>query len=457
MKKILCLSFAFIYIFLSTVSAVRIADNIKFTVSPNKTRSLDIILPDDFDLIPQTTDYFITLFTNWTGVDLTEQTVTTNINNTVKIPINFPGFRKQEGYCSSYTITIETSQRAKQWEGKVCVSKYNDVDTTIEERTDSFDIGFYKKYIFSKPGEEKNLTLFVLSSLNTTIELFVKDTGLNIKPVSTSFPVFKNRRKTINFTVKPPEKSGTYPIEVTGKIRNCNEVSCIKQATTYLKIGNKPNASFTVDIFPTNLDTKAGEKIEYMLTIHNYGQDAFFSVYLNLPSGIETTFLNKIIEIPEASEKTINFTLIPKKPETFYEIKAGAVSKGIDKYVTACITTDEMVTDLLRGMEAIENGKGKQEMKEKFNKWYSDYNKTGYMNSLKEYSDLNDLIQKSKTQKPKNQTKPNQLPQKTNTQKKETADYLWIILLVSALAGILFVLFIVYKFTRKEEDEWEYQ
>lgn len=429
---------------LPTVNAVRVAPELKFAVPPNTTKSLDLILPDDFGMIPEQKDYYITLETKWPGVDLTEQTVTTDLNNTVKIPINFPAFGKKEGYCSPYHLVVKVeSLGIKEWSGEVCVSGFEDVD--FESDIDIFDLGFEKTHIFSEPNTSVKLDLLLSSSQHTDVDIFVKDTGVSVSPrfASLSFP----KEKRVSFTILTPEREGRYEIEVMGRVKGCS--FCEKHAVATLYVGKQPNTSFSLNVFPKNLDVRVNEKVNCSLRIHNYGSDKIFSLYLNTPPGIKSDFYADIVEILPGEEKVINFTLIPREPKKFYEIKVGAVSGGVDKYVNIYLSTDEMLTDLLRKSRTIPDRKKRKEIENRINTWYVSSEKN--VSYLNEYRSLQELIESSKKIKPAYQENKTHLPGSKPKKKEKGIDFWFIVIPV-----IILILVAIY-FYNKKEEEWTYQ
>ena len=160
--------------------ALRLTDGLYFTVAPNSTGEVYFILPDDVGAGLGKADYFITTTTSW-PVDLTEQTVATEENNTAIIPIKFYSSGKKEGDCSNYTVSISAPslKLSKTWKGGVCLSKYMDVDiskagdakSVLNGNVDLFSAGFQTYTKSAMPGETVQVEVLVQSQAILTIDL----------------------------------------------------------------------------------------------------------------------------------------------------------------------------------------------------------------------------------------------------------------------------------------------
>jgi len=440
--KLLSLFLAFLLL-LPLTQAIRLSPNLRFTVPENSTRSLDIILPDDFGLIPEETEYSLVFQTDWPGVDLTEQTVTTDLNNTVKIPINFPSFGKPLGFCSPYALEITAKGLgSKNWSGEVCVSEFQDVDTGEGER-ETLDISFQKQWYFSEPGEFLEVKLFISSSRPGTVDVFIKDTGLNVSPFSVRTEVPETR--SVVFRVQAPQRKGEYSLEATARLRECED-SCLAKARTILKVGNSPDTGFTLDVIPRNLAVHVNQPVNYTLTIHNFGSDEVFSLYLSSPEGVESSFYSEILDIPRGEEKTLEFVLIPTQPQRSYEIRVGAVSGGVNKFVSLVISTDEILTDLLRETEGIPDPRTREKIQSQIRSQY-------FQNQSLDVQSLKNLIQEAKKPRPRETPTPEKHPQEETP--KPGFNY-WFLLVPLVLLSL--ILLVVYKKrAQTREWEWDYQ
>ncbi len=469
--------------------AFRLTDNIYFTVANDTIRCIDIILPDDSGFLGLGEyEYMITCTSNWS--DLTEQIVRTDENNTVLIPICFHGFGRADGECSPpFRIGIESVNLGvnKQWNGGVCISKYMDVDISDEEpedeedvrqilsgNADIFDIGFSAGTMYADPGEDVTFSLMVESYASLTIDLDVLDSGSSDLSVSPKGETIETSAAspyhTIHFGTQAPNQVGEYSFEVEAKVRGCDEGTCTRKATAILVVGgDEPETGFIAYLFPRNINVKELEPVHYTLTIQNYGASEMFSTRIDMSPVTDTTFMwGDNIMVLGGSNYTNDFTVIPDKALTMYEIEITIFQggrDGVEKKVTSTLSTNEMLTDVMRDAEYIKglDPSLSGDVDAALNDWRSNYDDSGYGEGLDEYSSLKDSLSelREEAEESGNQPAPDDnggyVPGASSddddTDQGEQGSWLWAIGIAVIIVVVIVVVFILLKKSETKEDE----
>jgi hypothetical protein len=393
--KPLFLGFALALLFsMGSAQALRLTDGLYFTVMPNSSAELYFILPDDVGGGQDKADYFITNTVGW-DTDLTDHTVTTDLNNTVKVPIKFYSSGKKEGDCSNYIISISAPslKLSRSWKGGVCLSKFMDADISpaggenaldvLNDNVDLFSLGFraYSKVV--KPWEPVSLELLLQSQSSLTIDVAV-DSRL---PVEKTFTVQTGgSQQQVVYLNASSVPGGSYDVVATAKARGCTLGSCTKQTSMKVVASEAgPQEGFSLSIFPDNLAIKKLEPIGYVFTIqNNYRDERTFFVAIEKPSDMDSTFISEYVTVPSQSQKSLSFTVTPRNQTGFYEIKMAASARDVERTVSAYLSTNEMVSDVSRNAEDAKSGANsstKAGIDRDVKNWYSSYTKSESQNS----------------------------------------------------------------------------
>jgi hypothetical protein len=395
-----------IILFSQSSQALRLTDGLYFTVPQNGTQEVYFILPDDVGAGLGKADYFITTVTDWT-VDLTDQVVSTEENNTAIIPIRFFSTGRKEGDCSNYTVTISAPslKLSKSWKGGVCLSKYADVDisssggdakSVLNENVDLFSVGFRTYTKNARPGETVPVEMLVQSTAGLTIDVTLQSEAFLDKR---SLVVQTNQSSgSQSFEVSASSAStGSYTIVLTAKARGCSLASCTKQSSMELVVSEAgPQDGFAISIFPTNLAIKSLEPVPFAFTIQNSFEDEVnFAVNVDRPFDLDSSLVLDNFTVPGLSERTVDFTVTPHNLTGFYEIKVTASAKGTERSVSGYLSTNEMVSDIYRSADdakAGANSSVKAGVDVSVRNWYSSYSKGTYGANLTGYASLQDAL-----------------------------------------------------------------
>jgi len=465
--KLFFLGFAITLILLAgCVHALRLTDGLFFTVTPNSTGEVYFILPDDVGAGQGKADYFITTVSDW-PVDLTEQTVTTEENNTAIIPIKFYSSGMKEGECSNYTISISAPSLSlsRIWKGGVCLSKYMDADISkkpgdaksiLNNNVDLFSVGFRAYTKSAKPAEATPIEVLVQSQASLTIDVTLQSqASLSQK----TFVVQTNQSSEYKSLIVNASAlySGNFDIIVTAKARNCSLASCTKQSSMRLAVSSlEPQESFAVSLFPENLAIKKLEPVTYSFTLqNNYKDGVNFIVNVEKPLDLDSSFVLGNFTVPGLSERTENFTVTPHNATGFYEIKVTASSQGMEKIASAYLSTNEMVSDVYRNADDVKvnaNSSAKASIDRNVKNWYNSYSNSEYGSNITGYASLQEALDAARKQNDSSsQTKPPDNntyvpPDVTETQPNPLQ---WIIIPV-ALGGAAFLILMLF---RKKKDK----
>jgi hypothetical protein len=449
--------------------ALRLTDGLYFTVAPNSTQEVYFIVPDDVGAGPGKADYFITTSTGW-PVDLTRQTVTTEENNTAIIPIRFLSSGKKEGDCSNYTISISAPglKLSKSWKGGVCLSSYMDVDisdkggdakTTLNQNADLFSAGFRTYTKSAKPGEYVPIEIVVQSQASLTIDVTLDSRALLDQ---SSFEVQTGQgsgQKSLVVNASAPG-SGSYDITLTAKARGCSLDSCTRQGSMRLLVSaSEPQAGFAVFLFPENMDIKSLEPVQYAFTLQNsYKEEANFIVDVQTPPELESSLVLGNYTVPGLSERTVNFTVVPRNQTGFYEIRVRASLNDVEKIASAYLSTNEMVSDVYRSADeawVVANSSVRAEIDSEVKSWYSSYSKDEYGTNTAGYASLQGALEEAREQgqEQAGQAKP-PAPVYVPEDAEEEAQpnpLSWVLIPV-LLGGIAFAIIMLFRRKQRTED-----
>jgi hypothetical protein len=379
-------------------------------MEPDSVMCFDIILPDDMGvIIPGKVEYTILLepASEETWASLTEAIVRTDENNTVVIPLCFSTYGKRIGQCSErFTLIIMGNDLpTKTFKGGVCVSELPDIDTedvgdgsTRDGLSDTnlFDMDIKKSVKFSVPDMPVNYTVMVQSHADIVLDLTVESKGRVILSKEVDFK--EKEYREVNFTLKAKE-TGTYNFSIVAKVKDCEGSFCVKKRSGQLIVKQylQEEAGFTISLFPKNLNIKSIEPVEYRLTITNNGmEDDDFLVDLEISENLTTDFQKKTVSVPKGYEKTIIFNVIPQSVSSLFNITAIVTLGDVVKKDTVYLSTNEMLKDALRNMEALDYDK--EIVAKDLNEWYNTYRSSEYGKDLNEYAELSSKLKSAQTQ-----------------------------------------------------------
>jgi hypothetical protein len=388
----------------------------------------NILLPDDAGYFGRgSVDYIITMepdpYETWS--DLSYERVSTDENNTGIIPVCFSSLGKPLGNCSRpFTIRIKADSIGvdKSWSGGACVSRYADFDTNVppapgagqagEGQTgsgqqvqapmqglDSVDIlsmGFVEMNKRALSGEPAEFVLYLQSHADLSITLSSQAApGVSITPSSAQATISDGSRfHEMGFNVTAASY-GTHYFTVTASIEGCSSASvCTKQAGGELIVGDSvPElAGFTAMVFPENINIRDLEPVTYRLTVTNMGDSDEFSIDASLPAGVQSTFSPTTLTVPSGESRTVTFDVTPESVSSSYELDFSVESgEGIRKPFTAYLSTNEMLTDAMRNMDAISQGPDAAatvQSRQQLDGWYQTYQGSGYGQGLDDYAEL---------------------------------------------------------------------
>ena len=382
-----CFAFlAFITItFLAGETMAIQTDTISIAMEPDSRECFEIRLPDDMGaILTGKIEYHVTVVPDsvesW--LDLTELKIRTDENEAVGVPVCFSSVGKAVGNCSEpFTLTIKAigSQLLpdKTIIGGACVSSTRDVDTAGSGAkgsgaVDVFDLALENALLYAKPGEPANYTIKLQSQMGVTVDVEVTSGGKSIVNKTVQFA--QTNYTTATFTLKAAE-TGEYKFIVTGKVRGCRADLCSKSVSGTLVVTDQavPETGFLVSLFPTNIDAKAMETVEFKATIqNNMPLSGKFTLLLKLPAGVSSDFTQKQTDVPANGKATVAFNVTPEKASSQFSliINATSQSTGKSKVATSYLSTDEMLTEVQRLAETV----GTKEASSIVDKYIEKYN-----------------------------------------------------------------------------------
>ncbi len=431
------------------------------------TKCVDIVLPDDLGVLEAgirgTKEYMLsTTAGDW--ADLTLQIVRTDENNTVLIPICFSTIGKVQGECSEdFSINIASAEinKSKTWQGGVCVSRFEDIDTgakppsqtvqeALNEKKDFFAITFKKDTIYAKPGERVQFTLLFNSYADIETDIRI-DSFAQLEPRFVTLKTDRsNPRREINITAAGMGMN-EYVLDVTAKIKYCLGSYCEKKTSGKLITAESvPETSgFTVRLFPENINIKYLDPVLYELVIKNADKTADYGAALSVPAGMETDFKPKTISLKPDEEISLFFTVMPKEVSRVYEIKATVKSGNATKQAVSYLSTNEVLTDAMREFETtVFNDSGKANAELALNRFMDEYKKSGYGNDIGSYTAYRATVNASRAAvvpaKPPNQTGA--------YQPVRQVDITFFIVVAVIAAGAVFAVYFFLRHRKEEEN-----
>jgi|GEM_PF-1071864 len=472
-----------IIIFSNFSQALPSSGSLYISIPNASIKCANIVLPDDGGYFGRgAVDYIITMtpdpYETWS--DLSYQRVTTNENNTAIIPVCFSSFNRNLGTCAEpFTIRISAPSAGidKSWEGGACASEYPDFDTgsldggeddsgSAEglDDNDLFSIGFEDSSKYAKPGEHVEFNLWVQSYAELELDFSVQGYGgISVTPSTASASTGPGSSfRELNFTAGPMAAEKTYSFTVTATAQDCGSGSlCTRKASAELLVGQQQPelTGFKANIFPGNMNVKNLLPVTYRLTINNMAESGEFSLGADLPEGLETTFAPATITVPSGDYRTLTFTVTPSDQSSSYELDFTVRnSAGVTKPVTAYLSTNELLTDVQRSVEQINqlgDSQASAQAEQESERWYRSYQGSGYGEGLDDYSGLQSSLQAARQPGQDKQTSDNGDAYDDNQDDgpDSSADGLDILgkdawMLLVALLAVLGVLFYFFKFRK---------
>ncbi len=418
MKPEYTIVFSVAILFLAPVMiyALPSSGSLYLSIPNSSVKCVNILLPDDAGYFGQgKVDYVITMEPepSLTWSDFSYQEVGVDSNNTAKIPICFSSFGRPVGNCSEpFEIRIRAPGIVdKVWHGGACASKFADFDThggTADSAASGlsdvevFSVGLRESARYTSPGGEAGFMLYLESQAELDITVGVEaDNGLVVTPLSAAVSTGEeNEFHEIALNATAPDTEGSYDFTVTATASDCGSGSmCSRHATGKLVVGDGPQQGFTVSLFPENINTREPEPVTYRLAIINMGESDQFTITSSLPEGVDTTFVEDTITVGSGDHRTLTFTVTPSSVSSSYELDfTVASSAGVEKPVTAYISTNEMLTDSLRSLESINqyDSEAASDAQAELDSWYSTYQSSSYGSGLQEYSGLRDSLEEAR-------------------------------------------------------------
>ena len=465
--KLLLLSLALVLVLtVGSAQALRLTDGLYFTVAPNSTSEVYFILPDDVgEGLGGKADYYVMTTTTWPDMDLHESTISTEENNTVITPIRFGSRDNKVGNCSTYTITISAPsiQLSKKWSGGVCLSTYMDADVSakggdpasvLNSNVDLFSAAFTTNSKNARPSALVPIEIQVQSQATLTIDVTLQSQAtLYTKSfVAQTGPASQRVSLMVNASAAAP---GSYEITMTARARNCTLSSCTRQSSMVLVVSETAQDGFAISLVPESLSIKDPAPVEFTFTLqNNYKEERIFSVNLEKPIDLDSTFISDYITLPALSEKAVEFTVTPRNQTGFYDMRIVAVSKSVEKYASAYLSVNEMASDVYRNADdAKDNASSatKASVDKAVKSWYSSYSKSDGSNTSG-FLSLQEALDAAKKQ---NQSGPGQTGPQNNTDgpgTTETGPNYLIYLLAAAIPAAVIIAFL---FLRKGKSRTE--
>jgi hypothetical protein len=346
-------------------------------------------------------------------------------NNTASIAINFDTSGKKVGDCSSpYTLTLVVERMPKRvervWSGGVCVSEWEDVDyvtegigdqpndvmNTLNDHTDTFDMQLNPKTISATPGEIKEFTLNVGGSEPMDIQVSVSEGTIPIEPLGAAVSTSEEEpHQTITFSLRAPQEEGEYTFSIEGETGGCGGSYCSKTVTGRIEVSETPEeeTGFSVTMFPENIDSRNLKPVTLRYTVkNNLDEDREFDISLDIePIGARHTFEEESIEVGPKAMETSSFIFTPAEERKMYRVTVTATSGEEELSFTSFISTDEMVSDLLRERDDIWSDLSQADQTElgsQIMDWRGDYKTADYEENMDGYSSLKETIDAARTE-----------------------------------------------------------
>jgi hypothetical protein len=346
-------------------------------------------------------------------------------NNTASIAINFDTYGKRVGDCSSpYTLTLIVERMPKRveriWTGGVCVSEWEDVDyvaggiggepkdvmNTLNDHTDAFDMQLDPNVIKATPGEIKQFTLTVGGSEPMGIQLSVSQGTIPIEPQDEAVSTTEEEpHQEIGFSLRAPQEEGEYTFSIGGKSQGCGGSYCTKTVTGTIAVSetHDDEDGFSVIMFPENIDSRNLNPVTVRYTVkNNLDESREFDISMQVePIGAGNTFEEESIEVMAKGRETGSFIFTPAEDRKLYRITVTATSGEEVSSFTSFVSTDEMVSDVLRERDDVwsDLSQGDQAaIGSQILDWRGDYKEADYEENMDGYSSLKETIDAARTE-----------------------------------------------------------
>jgi hypothetical protein len=412
-KKPLLLVLAILLLVIQPASAsmeITVRDDMAISIPSNDFMYIDVVIPDDLGTqFTGEAEYVVESSAPPEWDDLTTQMVRTNAFNTVIIPIQFRTFGKKDGMCSGrFEIRLSSLQlnSSRSWSGEVCVSNYTDVNTAsgktgmaaVNDNVNLFDAGFSPPKKIVRPGSVADFVLDIESyavldfDITTVSGLTVslQDTQANTGPVKP--------KVSINVNVTAPSDPGDYDFTVNVKA-GCGQGFCTRQvkgSLTVLSAGSDAaDTSYVLSVFPTGISVKDLKPVQFELTVYNPGKAKTLSLSMDLPENVTSDFSPTQVTLNSGEQKKISFTVTPQEAIGFGVIKLSAVYEGKTKFVTAQLSTNEMLSDTMRQADSIlsqADSSTARDVNSAMSEWMNKYSDAPYGEELSDYNTIKDRL-----------------------------------------------------------------
>lgn len=459
-------------VLLFSAHALRISDNMHFTILENGFQCVDVILPDDALVFERGTfEYYLTMEPEpiRTWGDLSEQIVRTDENNTVLIPICFSRFGLGPGNCSEpYTFSIDVPELEinRSFSGGVCISEYQDLDfgqgdswEILTLDSDIFDIGFSDTVVHSQPEQVVDFDLLIQSYAEIDLDLQVLST-LAVNPQQDSVSLGpSNPLATRSFSVTSPSQEGEYTLSIKGTIRDCDGLFCEKEAQASLMVSqDTPDLTgFSVSLFPSNLNVREYNPVECQFRIENHDSQENFTISISIPPEMATTFEPGTLVVPPGEDRTMAFTVTPSPEKDFYVIRVNAESGGITRYDVATLSVGEMLGDADMSLNDFSNSEPDtlDQVNNALDEFQNTYANTDYGQELNAFTDLQDTLNTARQNRTTDNITNNINGQNGNTPEPQGIN-IWIIIGIVAVVVVLLIVYALKKSQTNNMEEQEY-
>ncbi|UCD06814.1 MAG: hypothetical protein JSW41_03155, partial [Candidatus Aenigmatarchaeota archaeon] len=164
------------------------------------------------------------------------------------------------------------------------------------------------------------------------------------------------------------------------------------------------------------------------------------------------------------SYKTIEFTVTPNNVSSLYQIDVTVEYEGLEKRVSAALSTNEMLTDAMRNADYIKNSNPNLtgDVNSALDDWYNDYKTSDYGTDMDNYATLKDSLADLMNQTADGETPGDGGPYTnggpvTDGQDQEEGSWLWIVLPIIIVIVVIILLVMFFKKSKKtDETEEEY-
>lgn len=433
-----------------------LVDNFYFTMPPDASRCFSVRLPIDLNTL---TRGYCTLNTS-SDFPMNLKFIKTFAEavNIVKVPLCFYSEGKRDGDFAYYRIMAEALGLHKEFNGGICVSGTQDVESRklaegrspcdlINGYEDLFYIAFLEPVQWALPGTRINYTLLIQSMKPLELEVTF-ESGLQVSPQRVSVKIPKGgRAEPVSLEVRAPG-SGEHDIRAKARVKTadgyCDIPFCEMEARARLIAGGAARPGFDLLVFPQFLSVDFAKPVPYTVFIENSGQEAGFIVQIELPEGLEADWTRKVISVSKGERKELPLNITPQIREAGdYMITFTASSGGIERVQEAYLSVRETESDILRRWNAI-NGSmpeaGREKLQFEVDRFVADYRMKGF--DFEDYKKMDRLLKEAE-----NMTGP--LPEG----RKEEPEALNPVLIAIPVAVIILILiFMFYKKSKPLEE-----